>query len=129
MEKINYNEALLYLLRVVVYADGVFDDEESEAIQEICGIEEISDEYYKDFSDRVKSMSEKEMYLTGIDFVRDCSKEEQLRVFVWLYKMAEVDGTVHVKEVRFLLYSIRHADIEFDQIEMAAKKVPSLNKG
>jgi len=126
MEKNTYNEALLLLLRVIVFADGVFDKEEEVAIKEICEIEGISDEYYQDFCDRAEKLSEKEMYLNGTDKVHVCSLEDQLKVFVWLYKIAEVDGKVHVKEVRFLLYSIRHADIEFAQVEEAASKTPSL---
>ncbi len=128
MKKNNYYEALLFLLRVIVQADGVFDDEESEAIEEICEIEKIPKVYYTDFNSRVNTLSEKEMYLKGIDWVQECTKEEQIKVFVWLYKMAEVDGTVHVKEVRFLLYSFRQADIEFEEIEAAAKITPKLKK-
>ncbi len=128
MENNNYFEALLYLLRVIVYADGVFDEEESNAIKEICEIEKISHDYYTDFCNRVKGVSEKEMYLAGIDKVQQCSPEEQIKVFVWLYKMAEVDGTVHIKEVRFLLYSFRQADIEFEDVENAAVKTPKLNR-
>ena len=126
MERDTYNEALLLLLRVIVFADGIFDKEEENAIKEICKIEEISDEYYQDFCDRAEKMSEKDMYLNGIDKVHVCSMEDQLKVFVWLYKIAEVDGKVHVKEVRFLLYSIRHADIEFEQVEETAAKTASL---
>lgn len=128
MEKNNYFEALLYLLRVIVYVDGVFDEEESNAIKEICDREGISEEYYNSFCDRVKTLSEKDMYLNGIDHVQVCNREEQIKVYVWLYKMAEVDGTVHVKEVRFLLYSFRQADIEFEEVESAASKVPRLKR-
>ncbi len=128
MEKNNYYEALLYLLRVIVYADGVFDEDESNAIKEICTIENIPESYYKDFCNRVNGLSEKDMYVNGIDCVKDCSRDEQVKVYVWLYKMAEVDGTVHVKEVRFLLYSFRQADIEFEDVEAAALKTPKLKR-
>lgn len=129
METNNYYEALLFLLRVIVYADGVFDEDESKAIKEICIIEGIPDSYYHNFCERIKDISEKDMYISGIDYVQVCTQEEQIKVFVWLYKMAEVDGTVHVKEVRFLLYSFRQADIEFEQVEEAARKVTMLGKG
>jgi len=126
MEKNNYFEALLYLLRVIVYADGVFDEDEANAILYICKKDSISDEYYNDFNKRVESIAERELYIAGIDLVHSCTIKEQLRIFVWLYKMAEVDGKIHVKEVRFLLYSIRQADIEFAQVENEAKKTPSI---
>lgn len=129
MKSNNYYEALLFLLRVIVYADGVFDDDESMAIKEICSIVGISDDYYNDFCERAKGLSEKDMYNNGMDCIQDCNKEEQIKVFVWLYKMAEVDGTVHVKEVRFLLYAFRQTDIEFDEVEAVAKETPRLQQG
>jgi hypothetical protein len=35
--------------------------------------------------------------------------------------MSDVDGSVHVKEVRLLLYSIRAAGIEFNDVIERAK--------
>ena len=127
MEPNNYFDGLLFLLRVIVYADGVFDEDESNAIKEICRLEGISDAYYENFNNRTNGMSEKELYMSGIDCMQKCTDTEQLNTFVWLYKMAEVDGTVHVKEVRFLLYSIRHTNVEFADVEKAAAKAPALN--
>ncbi|MCB0505906.1 MAG: TerB family tellurite resistance protein [Cyclobacteriaceae bacterium] len=126
MEQNNYFEALLYMLRVIVYADGIFDDEEIKAIKEICNREKISDEYYRNFVESTRGFSEKQMYQTGIDLVQVCTLDEQLKIFAWLYKIAEVDGKVHVKEVRFLLYSLRHTDIEFAHVEAKAKELPAI---
>ena len=42
--------------------------------------------------------------------------QEKLNAFVHLYKLSEVDGSVHVKEVRLLLYSIKMAGIEFNDV-------------
>jgi len=36
--------------------------------------------------------------------------------------MSEVDGSVHVKEVRLLLYSIKSAGIEFDDVVREASR-------
>lgn len=128
MEQNNYFDALLYMLRVIVYADGVFDENEVRAIREICKVEGISEAYYDEFNNRCNNLSEKEMYHTGIDLLQSCTLEEQLSVFAWLYKVAEVDGKVHVKEVRFLLYSLRHTEIEFDQVEEKANQLPFIGE-
>jgi len=45
--------------------------------------------------------------------MRNCSI---LKAFVTLYKISEIDGRVHVKEVRLLLYSIKMTGIEFDDV-------------
>ncbi|MCB0496639.1 MAG: TerB family tellurite resistance protein [Cyclobacteriaceae bacterium] len=126
MEQNTYFDALLYLLRVIVYADGVFDEDEVRAIKDICKQEDVSEEYYGDFVSRTKGFSEKKMYQNGIDMIQECTLDEQLRTFAWLYKIAEVDGKVHVKEVRFLLYSLRHTDIEFAQVEKKAGELPAI---
>ncbi len=54
--------------------------------------------------------------------INECSLEEKVSAFVQLYKMSEADGRVHIKEVRLLLYSIRQAGIEFDDVVARAKE-------
>ena len=49
-----------------------------------------------------------------------------MNAFVILYKMSEVDGRVHVKEIKLLLYSIKLAGIEFDDVVNLAKVTPSI---
>jgi hypothetical protein len=52
----------------------------------------------------------------------ECTDEEKLDAFAHLYNMSEVDGSVHVREVRLLLYSIKAAGIEFNDVVNHAKK-------
>ena len=62
----------------------------------------------------------------GIELINKCSDEEKLEAFVHLYKMSEVDGKVHAKEVRLMLYSIKKAKIEFSDVVGRAKQTKSL---
>jgi hypothetical protein len=39
--------------------------------------------------------------------------------------MSEVDGRVHVKEVRLLLYSTKMTGVEFDDVVKQAGQMPS----
>ena len=55
--------------------------------------------------------------------INRCTEEEKLNAFVHLYKMSEVDGRVHVKEVRLLLYSIKMAGIEFNDVVTRAAQI------
>jgi uncharacterized tellurite resistance protein B-like protein len=126
MTKNIYHEAVLFLTHLIVYADGELDENEVKAISQICDHESITPEYYDDFSIRIKGMHEREMYLQGIDLVSQCNDREKLDALAWLYQISEVDGKVHVKEVRFLLYSIKKAGIEFEDVIDKAKKMPRL---
>lgn len=73
----------------------------------------------------MRILRERELYNRGISFINECTRDEKLSIFVTLYKMSEVDGRVHQKEIKLLLYSIESAGIEFDEVVNAAKSTPN----
>jgi hypothetical protein len=83
--------------------------------------EQIANNSFREFSNNVRSLKEKEIYQQGIEMLNKCSDSEKLSAFVHLYKMSEVESTVQVKEVRLLLYSIRMVAIEFKVMVEKAK--------
>lgn len=117
----DYQFGLLYLAHLLISADGVIDEKEEAALMRIKSKEQISDNTFREFSNNVRSLKEKEIYQQGIEMLNKCSDPEKLNAFVHLYKMSEVDGSVHVKEVRLLLYSIKMASIEFNDVVEKAK--------
>lgn len=121
----HYHNGLLYLVHLLVSADGIIDEKESAALQRIKERENIPDNTFQEFQQTIASKKERDIYQLGIDYINQCSDEEKLKAFVILYKMSEVDGRVHVKEVRLLLYSVKQAGIEFDDVVNEAAKIPS----
>jgi len=119
----NYQLGLLHLVHLLISADGVIDEKERDAILRIKSKENIPDSIYAEFETDVKTKKERDIYQQGIALINECTDEEKLRAFVHLYKLSEVDGNVHVKEVRLLLYSIKMAGIEFnDVVEKATEQ-------
>ena len=112
--------ALLYLIHLLVYSDGEYDESEKDAVLKICKLEGIDNSEYQDFHIKTMELSEREMFHKGIDHIEECSEDDKIAVFVWLYKLSEADGTVHAKEVRFLLYSLRRTNLSFDDVKHAA---------
>lgn len=112
----NYQLGLLYLVHLLMSADGVVDENETQALNTIRNKERISGDVFEEFKATIMSKKGREIYQTGIDYMNRCTDEEKLRAFVILYKMSEVDGRVHVKEVRLLLYCIKVSGIEFDDV-------------
>lgn len=112
----NYQLGLLYLVHLLMSADGVVDDNETQALNTIKGKEGISESVFDEFKEAIRTKRGREIYQTGIEYMNRCTDEEKLRAFVILYKMSEVDGRVHVKEVRLLLYCIKVSGIEFDDV-------------
>lgn len=122
----SYHDGLLYLAHLVISADGVIDDNEIKALESIKVEENIPDEIFSDYKNSVGNMREKQIYEKAIDLISECTDDEKLRAFSWLYKISEVDGKIHVKEVRFLLYSVKKAGIEFEDVVESAKSLPSI---
>ena len=120
--KKDYQFGLLYLIHLLISADGVVDDNEQAAMQRVLDKEKIPLAVFEEFKTAISEKKERDIYQTGIDYINECTDEEKLNAFVHLYQMSEVDGRVHVKEVRLLLYSIKMAGIDFNDVVEAAKQ-------
>lgn len=120
----NYHLGLLYLVRLLIDADGIADAKELAALQAIKERENISEEIFEKFEEVTPGMTHAELYTAGITFINDCSYDEKLRTFGVLYRLSEVDGRVHLKEIRLLLNSIKTAGLEFDAVVNVAKAMP-----
>lgn len=112
----NYQFGLLYLVHLLMSADGVVDAHETDALNKIKTTEKIPDNIFIEFKTAIALKKGRDIYQAGIEYMNQCTDEEKLRAFVILYKMSEVDGSVHVKEVRLLLYCIKVTGIEFDDV-------------
>lgn len=122
----NYQLGLLYLVKLLIDADGIADEKELEALRIIRMRENISEEIFKEFEGAISFMKEREIYNTGIDLINQCTESEKLKVFATLYCLSEVDGRVHVKEIKLLLYSIKTAGLEFDEVVNSAKLIRAI---
>src|SRR5258708_38726138 len=121
----NYQLGLLYLVHLLINADGVIDEKERIALLRVKEVEEIPDSLFDQFEKEVARQKEREIYQLGIELINECTLDEKIAAFVHLYKMSEADGRVHVKEVRLLLYSIRQAGIELDDVVKRATQMKS----
>jgi len=122
MDSKDYHFGLLYLVHLLISADGVLDEHEEKELLKIRDKEKIPNDTFVEFTNQIKTKKDREIYQLGIEYINKCSEEKKLDAFVHLYKMSEADGTFHVKEVRLLLYSIKMASIEFNDVVEKAKQ-------
>jgi len=122
----NYQLGLLYLIHLLAGADGDFSEHEMRALNKVRSKEKIPDDVFKEFEGMVKSSRERDIYQKGIECIKKCTSEEKLKAFATLYKVSEIDGRVHVKEIKLILYSVEHAGIEFDDVVQAANSSDEL---
>lgn len=117
----NSQLGLLYLSHLLIGADGSIDEKEFHALSKIKQKESIADSLFKEFELAVTGKDERDIYKAGMELINSCTDEEKLNSFVHLYKLSEIDGRVHVKEIRLLLYTIKNAKIEFNEVVARAK--------
>jgi len=107
-------------------ADGVAHDTELAAMDRIRRSEHIPGHIFDQFSRDITVSTDMEIYRTGIDSLKKCDKDHQLRTFAWIWKIMEADGTVHVKEARFMLYALKSFDVKLDDVISYTEKLPKI---
>ena len=117
----NYHLGILHLTHLLASADGKVTDEERAVLESIRAEEHIPDELVQTFMEKVQTSKELDLYLEGISLLNQCSEEEKLCAFVHLYRLAEADSAIHVREVRFLFYGIKSTKLSFDDVILASQ--------
>ena len=119
----DFQLALLYLMHLVIGADGEIDEKEMSALNSIKKKANISNETFEKFASGVKHMRERDIYVNGLELLNNCSEKEKVNAFAILHKLTEADGKVHIKEVRFLLYASKSCGVNFDDVTIESKKL------
>jgi len=122
-QSLNYQLGLLHFAHLLVTVDGFVDEREKKAMHDLQLEEQISEPVYLEFEKTITPKSEREVFQQGVTLLNQCSEQEKLCALVHLYRMAEADNLVHVKEVRLLLYSLKATNVEFEDVVLSARMV------
>lgn len=117
---LNFQLGLLHFVHLLANVDGVIDDRERKAMWSIKDEEKIADAVFHDFEKKIQTEKPQKIYEEGVELLNSCSEEERLTAFVHLYRLAKSDQNIHIREVRLLLYGIKEAKIEFDDVMLSA---------
>ncbi len=116
----NFNIGLLFITYLLMDSDQEISENELDYLDSVRLEAGISEEEFRVFYNSAFGKTEREIYQTGIDAINKCSETEKIQIFVKLYGMALADEVLRVKEVRFILYATRMANVSMERvIEMA----------
>ena len=73
----NYHLGVLYLIHLLVNADGVIDENESRALKKVKEYEQMTEETLVEFEKSVVTKNEKQIYQAGIDYLNQCTDDEK----------------------------------------------------
>ena len=122
-QNLNYQLGLLHFAHLLVTVDGFVDDREKKAMRDLQTEEQIPEKVFNEFEKTVSPKSEREVFQQGVTLLNQCNEHEKLCALVHLYRMAEADEQVHIKEVRLLLYSLKATNVEFEDVVLTARMV------
>ncbi|MBI1770069.1 MAG: hypothetical protein HY015_10410 [Bacteroidetes bacterium] len=121
----NFQLGLLYLSHILISADGVIHEAEEKALIKFKEDEKIPTPLFDEFQRDVKTKKLSAIYQRGIEMMNKCTAAEKKKAFTHLFKLCAVDGSIHVKEVKLLLYSSKMTDADLNEIMVeAAKSLP-----
>jgi hypothetical protein len=123
---VSFSTGLLALTTVLISSDGEISEKELDYVQKIRESEGIPDALFNQFKSAVLGKTEREVYQLGIDSLNACSEDMRTRAFVKMYQMAMVDGVIHVKEVRLLLYAVKTTNVDINMVVKLAEQAVSV---
>jgi hypothetical protein len=119
----NYHKGLLFVTYLLINSDKEISDNELYYLHKMRVEEGISDDVFTEHFKSLLGKDEREIYQIGIDAINLCTDDQKLKAFTRLYQMALSDKVLRVKEVRFILYAIKLAQVDINTIvERAHKK-------
>lgn len=118
----DFHLGILHLAHLLANVDGQISATELRALNHIQQEEGIDPALIDTFLRKAETAKEIDLYRDGIAHINLCSEVEKIRAFVHLYRLAEADTSIHVREVRFLLYGVKSARLNFNDVLIAARR-------
>jgi hypothetical protein len=123
--KKDYQLGLLHIAHSLINTDGRIDDREMDIILKIKTEEHISDEVFLEFSRGIALAKGRDIFNRGLDLLNRCTEEEKLCAFVYLFKLAEADDSISMKEVRLLMDALKITNVDFKDISLISNLASS----
>ena len=114
--KKHYQLGLLHIVHSLINTDARIDDREMEIILKIKKEENIEDAVFLEFSRSISLVKSQDIYKRGLDLLSGCKEEEKICAFVYLFKLAEADDSISMKEIRLLMEALKVTNVDFKDV-------------
>jgi hypothetical protein len=106
----DFTEGLVSLYHLLINADGRVDNRELAAGAFMCRQEGIPQDLFERRLAEIAALPREHVLRAGIDALKRCSREEQLRCLAWISHLTNADGYMDSEEWK-LLYRIYHKSL------------------
>ncbi len=119
-----YAEGLTSLYYLLICADRTIDTRELDMGRKMIDIENIDVNYFYSNIDRYSSESDKYIYNTCIQSLKNCTETERIRSLAWMKLIANSDGDLDNKEFELIQdICINEFKLTLDQILKGEKEI------
>ncbi|HNT49133.1 MAG TPA: hypothetical protein PKK67_01000 [Cyclobacteriaceae bacterium] len=118
----DFNTGLLFITYLLMDLDHEISETELQYLDSVRQAAGIDESEFRLFYNSVIGKTEREIYQIGMAAINECSENEKVDIFVKLYGMAVADKVLRTKEVRFILYATRMADVSMERVIEVAKE-------
>ena len=125
--KNNYQLGLLHIAHSLINTDGKIDDREMDIIHKIKTEEHIDDAVFLEFSRSITLAKGRDIFNRGLNLLNTCTEEEKICAFVYLFKLAEADDSISMKEVRLLMDALKLTNTDFKDVTLSSDLTKSKN--
>lgn len=118
----NFNTGLLFITYLLMDLDHEISENELSYLDSVRLEAGINEAEFRVFYNSAVGKTEREIYQIGMNAINQCTESEKIDIFVKLYGMAVADKVLRTKEVRFILYATRMADVSIERVIEVAKE-------
>jgi hypothetical protein len=117
--KKDYHLALLHFVHMLINTDNRIDDREMDLILKIKKEEGIDDASFLEFSRSIAHINHQDIFNRGLKLLNNCTEDEKLCAFVYLFQLAEADTSISMKETRLLISALKAANVDFNDVDIS----------
>jgi len=117
--KKDYHLALLHFVHMLINTDNHIDDREMDLILKIKKEEGIDDASFLEFSRSIAHINHQDIFNRGLKLLNNCTEDEKLCAFVYLFQLAEADTSISMKETRLLISALKAANVDFNDVDIS----------
>jgi hypothetical protein len=81
--------------------------------------EGIDDASFLEFSRSIAHINQQDIFNRGLKLLNNCTEDEKLCAFVYLFQLAEADTSISMKETRLLISALKAANVDFNDVDIS----------
>ncbi|MDN5204960.1 hypothetical protein QQ008_26455 [Fulvivirgaceae bacterium BMA10] len=121
-----YKESIITLFHLISMVDGKLSEKEEKLRSLIMMHENITDKEFQESVHKLSSYSNQEIYELGVNKLKKCDPESQIRALAWLRNLANAGGFMGQGEWK-IIYQIYKNELNLNLKDIISHELPQIS--